>query len=748
MQVSGLGARFMGKPLRFLIIDDSQKDTLLLIRALENIGYTPNFERVDKADTLREMASKQTWDVVLCDSRMPTLSPEAALAICQQTGNDAPFIIVSGIMDDEEAVALLKTGAQDFIRKDNLARLGPAIERELREKAQRHKRRQAEQALQESQDRYLRLFKAAEISIWDMDLSKTVCALEALRKKGVSDLQQHLTTHFGVTQDLLMAMQINDVNDAALRTFGATSKLQLQQAIPRIFGDTTCHVFVDFVCAIWSREKVFRAEAQLHTVDNDEVSVILSLPLSNTAGSLESIPVSMLDITERRRAEQRLRDSEARLNYLAYHDTLTNLPNRLLFQDRLQHAMSKARRAAHQVAILFMDLDRFKTINDSLGHEVGDRFLQVVAQRLHNCMRQGDTVARLGGDEFVVILEQFKDMKEIVLVAQKILQTLSLPTTVKNHELSVTTSIGICLYPGDSEDVEGLMRCADMAMYRAKERSRNNYQFYSPEMGQDAVNLLLLEGDLRKAISHNQLVVHYQPQFDLTNRRLIGMEALVRWQHPRRGIIGPAEFVPLAEETGLIVAMGEWVMRTACLQNKAWQEAGYAPFSVAVNLSGRQFGQKCLVQTVDQILSESGLAPQYLELELTETAVMNDAASAIAALSALGRMGVKLAIDDFGTGYSSLSYLKRFPIHRLKIDRSFVRDCTVDANDAAIVSAIIALARSMDFEVIAEGVETAEQLRFLHQEGANAGQGYLYSPPLPVTRLAKLLDSFSIDYYI
>lgn len=736
----------MGKPLRFLIIDDSQKDALLLVRALESVGYIPEFERVDKVNTLREMVSKHTWDVVLCDSRMPTLSPEAALAVCQQTGNDTPFIIVSGVIDDEEAVALLKKGAQDFIRKDKLARLGPAIERELREKAQRHKRRQAEQALRKSQDRYLRLFKAAEVSIWDMDLSKVFSALEALRKTGVTDLRQHLMTHCGVVQDLMVIMQINDANDAALRTFGTTSKEQLQQAIPRIFGNTSCDVIIDLLCAIWGRANVFRAETQLHTVDGGKVSVILSLPVSNTEGSLESIPVSILDITERKWAEQRLRDSEARLNYLAYHDILTDLPNRLLFQDRLQHAMFKAHRAAHQVAILFMDLDRFKTINDSLGHEVGDRFLQVVAHRLHNCMRQGDTVARLGGDEFVVILEQFKDMKEIVLVAQKILQTLSLPTIIKNHELSVTTSIGISLYPDDSEDVEGLMRCADMAMYRAKERSRNNYQFYSSEMSRGAVELLLLEGELRKAIPQDQLVVHYQPQFDLINRRLIGMEALVRWQHPRRGMIAPNDFMPLAEETGLIVPIGEWVMRTACAQNKAWQEAGYSPFRVAVNISGRQFGQKSLVQTVDQILFESGLAAKYLELELTETAVMNDAESAVAALEALGCMGVTLAIDDFGTGYSSLSYLKRFPIHRLKIDRSFVHDCTVNNNDAAIVSSITALARSMEFEVIAEGVETAEQVRFLRQQGVDGGQGYLYSSPLPTERLERLLDSFSSDY--
>lgn len=736
----------MGKPLRILIIDDSHKDALLLVRALVKVGYTPDFERVDSMDSLREMVSEQSWDLVLCDSRMPTLSAEAALALWQQDGSDAPFIMVSGAIDYEQAVALLKAGAQDFIRKDNLARLGPAIERELREKEQREMRQQAEKALRSSEDRYVRLFKAAEVSIWDMDLSKLFDFLQTLRKTGITDLRQHLTMNPGIVRELILTMKVNDANDAALRMFGANSREQLQQAIPLIFGNPAVDV-IDLLCAIWGGADAFRAEAQLHTVDGSEMSVILSLPISKTEEAFGSVPISILDITERRQAEQRLRESEARLNYLAYHDALTDLPNRLLFQDRLQHSMSKAHRTAQQVAILFLDLDRFKKINDSLGHEVGDGLLQVVAQRLRNCMRHSDTVARLGGDEFVVIMEQFKNIKEVVLVARKILQTLSIPTSIRHHELSVTTSIGISLYPEDSEDVEGLMRCADMAMYRAKEHDRESYQFYTPEMSHGAVELLLLEGDLRKAMAQNELVIHYQPQFDLVNRRLIGIEALLRWQHPRRGLITPAEFVPLAEETGLIVPIGEWVLRTACAQNKAWQEAGYSPFKVAVNLSGLQFGQKSLVRTVDRVLSESGLEPKYLELELTETTVMNDAEAAIAALKALGQMEVTLAIDDFGTGYSSLSYLKRFPIHKLKIDRSFVRECTVNVNDAAIISSIIALAHGMNFEVIAEGVETAEQLRFLRQQGSDGGQGYLYSRPLSVGSFEKFLNPLPGNFH-
>lgn len=729
----------MEKALRVLIIDDSHKDSLLLVRTLVKVGYTPEYERVDSIDSLQAMVSEQCWDLALCDSRMPTLSSETALKIWQQNGTDAPFIMVSGAIDDEQAVAMLKAGAHDFVRKDKLARLGPAIERELREKIRRQKHRQAQIALRKSEDRYARLFKAAEVSILDMDLSKLLEFLKTHRKTGITDFRQYLMMNREIVKDCLLAMKINDANDAALRMFGANSKAQLQQSIPLVFGNPAVEV-IDLLCAIWDDAEVYRAEVQLQTVDGSELSVILSLPISKTEDAYKSVPISLLDITERKHAEQRLRESEARLNYLAYHDALTDLPNRLLFQDRLQHSMSKARRCAQQVAILFLDLDRFKKINDSLGHEVGDSLLKVVAHRLRNCMRHSDTVARLGGDEFVVIVEQFRQMKEVLLVARKILQTLSIPTTIRNHELSVTASIGISLYPDDSDDVEGLMRCADMAMYRAKENDRENYQFYTPEMSQGAVEMLLLEGDLRKAMAQNELVVHYQPQFDLVNRRLIGIEALIRWQHPRRGLITPADFVPLAEETGLIVPIGEWVLRTACAQNKAWQQAGYTPFKVAVNLSGLQFGQKSLVSTVDKVLSESGLDPKYLELELTETVVMNDAEAAIAALEALGDMNVTLAIDDFGTGYSSLSYLKRFPIHRLKIDRSFVRECTVNVNDAAIISSIIALAHGMNFEVIAEGVETAEQLRFLRQQGSDGGQGYLYCPPLPVWSFEKFLN--------
>ncbi len=447
------------------------------------------------------------------------------------------------------------------------------------------------------------------------------------------------------------------------------------------------------------------------------------------------------EIAARGRIEESLRDNEERLRYLAHHDTLTNLPNRVLFHDRLQHAMAEARRSNDQVAILFLDLDRFKNINDSLGHETGDRLLREVARRLQQSVREADTVARLGGDEFVVVAEQVKDVKNVALLAQKILHALQQVIRIDDHHLYVTASIGITLFPDDGNDVEGLMRAADVAMYRAKDDGRNNHQFYTPDMNCRSRELLHLETDLRQALAQQQLVLHYQPQYEMATGSPVGMEALVRWQHPQKGMVSPADFIPLAEETGLIVPIGEWVLRAACAQSKDWQRQGLPPMVVAVNISPRQFRQSDLVSMVSRVLEETGLDPSLLELEITEGMIMNDVESAILTLQEFNRMGVHLAIDDFGTGYSSLGYLKRLPVSRLKIDQSFVRDLPEDLNDAAIASSVIALAHSMGLDVIAEGVESQEQVQFLHERGCLKGQGYLFSRPLPVGEFTQLFDS-------
>ncbi len=447
------------------------------------------------------------------------------------------------------------------------------------------------------------------------------------------------------------------------------------------------------------------------------------------------------EIAARGRIEDDLRDNEERLRYLAHHDTLTGLPNRVVFHDRLRHAMAGARRTKDRVAILFLDLDRFKNINDSLGHDAGDRLLGTVGRRLKESLREVDTVARLGGDEFVVVADQIRDVKNVAHLAQNILHALQQAIRIDGHDLYITASIGISLFPGDGDDVEGVMRAADVAMYRAKDLGRNTFQFYTPDMNCRSRELLHLESDLRQALAQEQLVLHYQPQFEMVTGSPVGMEALVRWQHPRKGMVSPADFIPLAEETGLIVPIGEWVLRAACAQSMDWQRQGLPPMVVAVNISPRQFRQSDLLSMVSRVLEETGLDPSLLELEITESMIMNDVESAILTLRELNRMGVHLAIDDFGTGYSSLGYLKRLPVSRLKIDQSFVRDLPDDPNDAAIATSVIVLAQSMGLDVIAEGVETQDQVQFLLERGCLKGQGYLFSRPLPAGEFAQLIDS-------
>ncbi|PLX84014.1 MAG: hypothetical protein C0617_09310 [Desulfuromonas sp.] len=484
-----------------------------------------------------------------------------------------------------------------------------------------------------------------------------------------------------------------------------------------------------------------RALHQHHVGDGERRIFELSAsPLWNEDGTLKGIIEASREITDRLQVEEKLSENEKRLEYLAYHDPLTDLPNRLLFQDRLGQAMAKARRSTNQVALLFLDLDRFKNINDSLGHEIGDRLLQQVARRLQECVRETDTVARLGGDEFLVVLEEFEGLCPVAAVARRILRSLEQDIPVGNYQLYVTTSIGISLFPDHGQDVESLMKCADVAMYQAKDQGRDNFKFYSPDMNARSQELLLLEGDLRRALEQEQFELYYQPQVDLETGRIVGMEALLRWHHPERGMVSPADFIPLAEETGLIVPIGQWVLQRACTQNRAWQKGGNPPLRMAVNISGRQFKKPGFVALVDRVLEETGLDPRWLELEITESIVMKDVAATIGTLNDLKGRGVHLAIDDFGTGYSSLSYLKRFPISKLKIDRSFVRDITTDPDDAAIAASVIALAQSMNLEVVAEGVETEEQKRFLQERGCAMAQGFLFSRPLPAAAAADGFD--------
>jgi diguanylate cyclase (GGDEF)-like protein len=562
----------MSVALRVLIVEDSEEDAELLLHALRKGGYEPAFERVDTPAAMSTALAHKTWDIVIADHSMPHFDAPSALALLKKTGCDAPFIIVSGSIGEDAAVAAMRLGAQDYVMKDNLTRLCAAIERELRDAEVRRMRLHAEEVIE----------------------------------------------------------------------------------------------------------------------------------------------------------------------HQAHFDLLTDLPNRVMFQDRLTLALTHANRHRKMLAVIFVDLDRFKTIVDTLGHAIGDRLLRAVAERLSGCLEEGDTLARMGGDEFVVLLPQINRADKAVRLAHKVLEVLKPAFQFSGHELHITTSIGISLYPYDGEDADTLLKNADTALYRAKEQGRNNYQLYTPAMNARAFERLALENSLRKALERKEFLLHYQPQTDMRTGAIVGVEALLRWQHPDLGLVYPSEFIPIAEETGLIVPLGEWVLRTACVQARAWQTLGLPPFTVAVNLSARQFLQQDLVDTVARILKETGVDPRSLEIEITESIAMQNADYTIVVLRDLKEMGILIAMDDFGTGYSSLSYLKKFPIDSLKIDQSFVRDITTDLNDAAIANAIIVLAHSLKLNVVAEGVETAAQEAFLKEHRCDRLQGYLFSTPIP----APLFEAF------
>ena len=437
-----------------------------------------------------------------------------------------------------------------------------------------------------------------------------------------------------------------------------------------------------------------------------------------------------------------LREHTDQIRHLAFFDSVTELPNRVHFKELLGRAVASARRYRRRGAVLFLDLDRFKLINDTFGHEAGDRLLQGFANRLTDCLRtadvvarpsndvSGSTLARLGGDEFTIMLNEIHDPADAARVAGRVLEALDQPFDLGGQTVVVGASIGIAMFPDDGDDPEILLKHADVAMYHAKEQGRNNYQFYSRGLGARTIARLTLERDLRKALVRGEFELQYQPQLALASRAVVGLEALLRWHHPRLGLVPPAIFMALAEETRLIVPLGTWVLQEACRQARAWSEAGLDRLRIAVNLSMIQVLQNNFVEQVAEVLAKSGLAPEWLELEITETMVMTDAEAMIAKLAEIKRMGVKLAIDDFGTGHSSLSYLKRLPLDRLKIDKSFVHDIACDADDEAIVTAIIAMSRSLNFEIVAEGVETEQQVEFLRRQGCDLAQGFLFSPPL------------------
>jgi diguanylate cyclase (GGDEF)-like protein len=483
------------------------------------------------------------------------------------------------------------------------------------------------------------------------------------------------------------------------------------------------------------------ADEQLAPARHDVRNYVWRAALGSVIAILVTI---LLGRTTWQLAQSRLRESEVkithaqRLEYLAYHDGLTGLPNRSLFSKLLSQSISDARRYGKRLIVAFLDLDRFKHINDTLGHEAGDHLLQEMADRLKACVRESDTIARLGGDEFVVLLP-VADAQFAATVAQKILSSIARPVILIGHEFRVTASIGISVYPHDGLDEQTLTKNADIAMYQAKEQGKNNYQFYSPKLNADSLERLALEASLRHALERNEFRLHYQAKRDIATGTITGMEALLRWEHPDLGTIVPLQFIPLAEATGLILPIGRWVLRTACSQNVAWQSQGLRSLSIAVNLTPRQFCDPHLLEDVTSILHETGLEPRLLELEISESLLIRDVADALRTLTRLKELGIRIAIDDFGTGYSSLAMLKNFPLDTIKIDRSFVRDLAREAGDTALTDAIIAMGKSLSLTVVAQGVETREQAEYLRTHACDELQGFYFSRPLPAEQFTQLL---------
>ncbi len=559
-------------------------------------------------------------------------------------------------------------------------------------------RKQAEEALQASEERYRNLVNTAQDVIYTLGIDATLTSLNpAFETVTGWKPEDWIGKHFGPLvhpDDLGLAV---DLFKQVLAGGAPSYELRIR----RSDGD---YVVGEFT----------------------------STPLIED-GELKGVFGIARDITERKKAEAMIRE-------LAYHDGLTGLPNRALFEDRLGVALAQAHRTRQMLAVMFLDLDRFKIVNDTLGHSGGDKLLKGVAGDLKAVVREGDTVARVGGDEFTVLLAAIESQADAAEVADRILDVLRVSRLVDGQEFAITTSIGMTIYPQDGGDTDTLLRNADTAMYRAKDRGRNNVQLYTPAMNAGVLQRLSLENDLRHALERGELRVYYQPIAETTSGRVVATEALVRWQHPERGIIEPDDFIPFAEETGLIVPIGEWVLRESMRQNQAWRDAGYRGLVVGVNLSARQLQQEDMVSMVSKLLRETGLPPELLQLEITEGAVMKNVELIIATLHQIRRMGIGISLDDFGTGYSSLSYLKRFPIDSVKIDRSFVRDIASDPNDAAIVTTVIAMARNLNLKVIAEGVETGDQLEFLRERGCDQYQGYIISRPAPAKSVEPLLE--------
>jgi diguanylate cyclase (GGDEF)-like protein/PAS domain S-box-containing protein len=686
------------KTVKILLVEDNAGDARLLREMLrEPASRKYDFVHHETMEKAAAHLGKNPVDIVLLDLGLPDSQGLDAVWRARAAAPRMPLVVLTGRDDETLAAQALQEGAQDYLVKGQIDARG--LRRALRYAIER---KNMEEALFAEKER-------AQVTlncIGDAIISTDV-------EGGVTYLNPVAERMTGWSREQAAGRSLEEV----LRILDASTR----EAVRLPVG---------------VRDGKLRPTPNWLLVGRDGTETPieeLAAPIHDREGEVTGAVMVFHDVSS-------ARAQASRLTHLAQHDHLTDLPNRTLLNDRLTQAMTLAHRRGHQIGVLFLDVDRFKHINDSLGHAIGDRLLQSIALRLLSCVRRSDTVSRFGGDEFVILLSEIRHAEDAAISAARILQSLGEPHHIDRHDLYLTVSIGVAIFPNDGTEAEVVLKNADFAMYEAKQNCRNNFRFFEPRMNVRAMVRQSLEADLRRAMERQEFALHYQPKVNLTTGDITGVEALIRWHHPERGLVPPAQFIPVAEDCGFIVPIGQWVLHEACRQGNAWRILGLPATYIAVNISAAELRAPGFVANVRSILEETGFEARYLELELTETFLMQDLETTTAVLRALKEMGVRLALDDFGTGYSSLSYLRRFPIDTLKIDRSFVSDLPAATGDASIVDAVIGMGKSLHMTVVAEGVETPEQLARLQHQGCPVGQGYLFSRPVSSERMACLLE--------
>lgn len=682
-----------------LVVDDTPANLAVIVDSLEGFGLNVLIAQ-DGLEAV-ERVKLMSPDLILLDVMMPGMDGFQTCRLLKEGADtrDVPVIFMTALSDVEDKVKAFNAGGSDYVTKPfHLEEVWARINVQLQLRRAQNEVKSQHAHIEASEIRYRRLFET----------SKDGILLVNYDSGEITDANSSAISMLGVSRNELIRRRIWD-----------TSPFQSMSSYRSIMAalESSAHVRFD--------------DCSLEVSGRDALDIEFMGTMYEVEGS-RILQCNIRDITDRKQAE-------ARVHYMALHDALTGLPNRVLLQDRLSQIISMARRQNKRVAVLMLDLDRFKHINDSLGHHIGDRLLEQVSVRLKMCLRESDIVARLGGDEFVIALPTVNDKSDITAVASKILANLVEPFLIEGHQLEIGGSIGVAQYPLDGDTPQVLIQSADIAMYEAKGQGRGNYWFFTPELNEAAQRRLLLTHDLRRACERGQLSLHYQPQICPSSGNIMGVEALLRWQHPEHGSISPAIFIPLLEELGLIVEVGRWVLLTACQQNMAWQKKGVPSLRVAVNLSAQQFYRGDIVNTVKEILAKTGLEAKWLELELTESLTLDGSETTINIMRDLKALGISLSLDDFGTGWSSLSYLRRFPLDRIKIDRSFMRDLPSEPDAEAVVKSIMDLAHNLGLACVAEGVETTDQLAYLQKHLCSEVQGFVYSPALAPADCEQML---------